>query len=65
MKPVEDAVLARYEKGTVTLRMSASRLLGKVGTAKSLPVLEASREGSSPEVRVLIDRAIEAIRSRG
>ncbi len=62
---IEDPVLARYEKGTVTLRMSACRLLGKVGSAKSLPVLEASREGSSPEVRVLIDRAIEAIRSRG
>jgi hypothetical protein len=61
---IEDAVIARYEKGTVTLRMSASRLLGKVGTAKSLPVLEASREASTPEVRVLIDRAIASIRSR-
>jgi hypothetical protein len=61
---IEDAVIARYEKGTVTLRMSASRLLGKVGTAKSLPVLEASREASTPEVRVLVDRAIESIRSR-
>lgn len=62
---IEEPVLGRYEKGTVTLRMSACRLLGKVGTAKSLPVLEASREGSSPEVRVLIDRAIESIRARG
>lgn len=61
---IEDAVLARYEKGTVTLRMSATRLLGKVGTAKSLPVLEASREASTPEVRVLIDRALASIRAR-
>jgi hypothetical protein len=61
---IEDPVLARYDKGTVTLRMSAIRLLGKVGTAKGLRVLEGSREASSPEVRVLIDRAVVAIRSR-
>lgn len=61
---IEKPVLARYDKGSVTLRMSATRLLGKHGTAKSLPVLEASRESSSPEVRVLIDRAIAAIRAR-
>jgi hypothetical protein len=61
---IEDPVLARFDKGTVTTRMSAIRLLGKNGTAKSLPVLEGAREGSTPEVRVLIDRAIASIRSR-
>ena len=61
---IEDPVLARFDKGTVTTRMSAIRLLGKNGTAKSLPVLEGAREESTPEVRVLIDRAIASIRSR-
>lgn len=61
---IEDPVLARFDKSTVTTRMSAIRLLGKNGTAKSLPVLEGVREASTPEVRVLIDRAIESIRSR-
>ncbi|PAW68164.1 MAG: hypothetical protein B9S38_11550 [Verrucomicrobiia bacterium Tous-C4TDCM] len=62
---IEDAVLARFEKGTVILRMSAIQLLGKIGSAKSLPVLEGAREAASPEVRVLLDRAIASIRSRG
>lgn len=62
---IEDPVLARFEKGSVILKMSAIRLLGKNGSAKSLQALEGSREASSPEVRVLIDRAVAAIRSRG
>jgi len=62
---IEDPVLARYPKASVTLRMSAVRLLGRVGTAKSIPLLEQSRGESTPEVQVLIDRAIAAIRSRG
>jgi hypothetical protein len=61
---IEDSVIARYPKASVTLRMSAARLLGRVGTAKSVPVLEQSREESTPEVRVLIDRALAAIQAR-
>jgi hypothetical protein len=63
--PIEDLVIARYAKGSVSLRMSAIRLLGRVGGAKSVTVLEESREASVPEVRVLIDRALESIRARG
>jgi hypothetical protein len=62
---IEDSILARFDKSTVTLKMSSIRLLGRVGTAKSLPVLEGSREGSVPEVQLLIDRAVASIRSRG
>lgn len=61
---IEDAVLARFEKGTATLRMSAIRMLHRVGTARSLAVLEGSREGAPPEMRVLTDRALVAIRAR-
>lgn len=61
---IEDSVLARYPKASVTLRMSAVRLMGRVGTAKSIPVLEQSREGATPEVQLLIDRAIIAIQAR-
>lgn len=63
--PIEDKVLARYPNATVTLKMSAARLLAKVGTAKSLPALESSRAAANPELRVFIDRAIAAIKGRG
>lgn len=62
--PIEDEVLSRYDEATITLKMSAARLLGKVGTAKSIPVLEASRAEAVPELRVFIDRALESIRAR-
>ncbi len=64
-QPIEDKVLARYGNATVTLKMSAARLLAKIGTAKSLPMLEASRGTANPELRVFIDRALAAIKARG
>jgi hypothetical protein len=62
---IEDAVLARFEKGSITLQMSAVRLLHRVGTAKSVPVLEEAKESAPPELKVLIDRALVAVRARG
>ena len=62
--PIEDLVLARFDGAKVTLQMSAVRLLGKVGTAKSIPVLEAALPDAIPELQVLIERALESIRAR-
>jgi hypothetical protein len=61
---IEDKLLARFEKTTITQRMSAVRLLERVGTAKSLPVLESALNDANPELKVLIDRALAAIRAR-
>jgi predicted Zn finger-like uncharacterized protein len=45
-------------------RQSAVRLLGKVGGSNSLPVLEAAKTDADPELRVLLDKSIQSIRSR-
>lgn len=61
---IEDKLLARFPETTITQRMSAVRLLGKVGTAKSVPVLEKARAEADAEMKLLIERALEAIRER-
>jgi len=40
------------------------RLLGKVGTAKSVPVLEKAQSEADPELKLLIQRALESIKGR-
>ena len=45
-------------------RSSAVRLLGRVGGTASLPVLEAALPDANPELRVLLEKAIAAIRGR-
>ncbi|RYG16665.1 hypothetical protein EON82_24740 [bacterium] len=61
---IEEKVLARFPQTTTVQRMSAVRLLGKVGTAKSVPVLEAELAAGNPEMKLLVNRALEAIRDR-
>ena len=61
---IEDKLLARFPETTITQRMSAVRLLGQVGTAKSVPVLEKAVADADPEMKLLIQRALEAIRGR-
>ncbi|WP_193214742.1 hypothetical protein [Luteolibacter marinus] len=61
---IEDRLLAHYPESTITHQMSLVRMLGKVGTEKSVPVLEAAREGAIDELKLLINRALEAIRAR-
>ncbi|MCW1925950.1 hypothetical protein OKA05_25550 [Luteolibacter arcticus] len=61
---IEDKLLARFPETTVTQRMSAVRLLDKVGTAKSVPVLEGARAEADPEMKMLIERALESIGKR-
>lgn len=61
---IEDPVLAHFAVAQVSMKRSATRLLGRVGTAKSIPVLEGARAGADSELVVFIDRAVAAIRSR-
>ena len=61
---IEDSVLARFPTASGTMKRSATRLLAKNGSAKSIPVLEAALPEADSELKVLIDRAVTAIRSR-
>ncbi len=46
------------------LRQSAVRLIGRVGSADSLPVLEAANANADAELKVLIRKSSESIRKR-
>jgi predicted Zn finger-like uncharacterized protein len=60
----EPTLLKRFPQTKGWQRQSAVRLLGKVGGANSLPYLEQAKTGADPELRVLLDKAIQSIRSR-
>jgi hypothetical protein len=60
----EPVLLKRFPTTKGWQRQSAVRLLGKVGGTNSLPFLEAARKGADPELSVLLDKSIQAIRSR-
>jgi len=60
----EELVLRRLASEDVSLRFSAVRVLGEIGTARSEPALEALRPEATSELEVLIDRAQDAIRGR-
>lgn len=61
---IEDAVLARFPTASAPAKRSATRLLGKNGTAKSIPVLEAALPQADSELTVLIDKALASIKAR-
>jgi predicted Zn finger-like uncharacterized protein len=61
---VEAPLLRRFADTDGMLRQSAVRLLGQVGGADSLPVLEACVGVSDPELKVLLGKSIASIRSR-
>ncbi|MDB6080410.1 MAG: hypothetical protein JWO82_4157 [Akkermansiaceae bacterium] len=60
----EPTLLTRFPNLPPTLKMSAIRILGRIGTAKSLPVIEAARPGATGEIRGMIDAAAASIKSR-
>lgn len=62
--PIEERVLKHFNDASPSMKRSAARLLGRVGTSASIPVLEAARPGADAELSVFIERAIVAIRSR-
>jgi hypothetical protein len=62
--PAEQALLRRLPTAEGSLRHSLVRLLGRVGGAASLPALQAGLPDANPELRVLLENSITAIRSR-
>lgn len=63
-QPIEDTVIGRFPETKGTIRYSAVRLLGRVGGARSLPVLTAAMGGGDPELKVLLDQSKKSIASR-
>jgi len=63
-QPIEATVIQRFPGTKGTLRYSAVRILGRVGGADSLPVLAAAATGADSELRVLLEQAQKAIRTR-
>jgi uncharacterized membrane protein len=60
----EPAMLKRFPQTKGWHRQSAVRILGRLGGANSLPYLETARKGADPELSVLLEKAIDSIRSR-
>lgn len=60
----EATLIGNFQAIVGAQRKSAVRLLGRVGGADSLPLLEAAAGGADPEMTVLIKNAIDAIRAR-
>ena len=61
----EETVIRRFNQSNEAIqRRSAARLLGRVGTSRSLPVLEEALPAADPELRVLLEKSIASVRSR-
>lgn len=61
---IEPLLLKQINSKDAPLQRSAIKLLGKAGSAASLPALQALINSDNAEVRVLTERSIEAIKSR-
>ena len=61
---IEPLLLKQIDSDEAPLQRSAIKLLGRVGTATSIPALQRYTSARDPEVRVLTERAISAIRAR-
>ncbi len=61
---VEDRLLEGFADLEPRQQMSAARLLGRVGTGKSVGPLEAVLPDAVPELRVTIEQAIRSIEGR-
>lgn len=62
--PAEPALIKRFGSSEGFVRQSVVRLLGRVGGAESLPLLEAALNGADAELKVLIEQSIISIRKR-
>lgn len=61
---IEPLVLKHLSDARISVRQSGVRLLGKTGTSKSVAAVSALANGSDPETKVIIDRALKAIQER-
>lgn len=62
--PIEATVIQRFPETQGMPRHSAVRVLGRVGSAESLPVLANAAGKADPELKVLLDNAEKSIRTR-
>ena len=62
--PIEAAVLQRFPETQGMTRHSAVRVLGRVGSAESLPVLAYAAGRADAELKILLDKAETSIRTR-
>lgn len=60
----EQKLLSSFSETKGPLRYSAVRLLGKTGSAASLPLLEATIPQANAELRILLEKSIRSIRER-
>lgn len=60
----EPGILKQFPDMQGTIRHSAARVLERVGTRASLPILEAALPTAEPELVVLIENATKAIKNR-
>ena len=60
----EATLLRRFATTEGMTRQSAVRLLGRVGGAESVPLLEAAATEANSELKVLLAKAVESIRGR-
>lgn len=60
----EPTLLNRFPQTKGWHRQSAVRLLGRIGGANSLPLLEGAKNDADTELKVLLDKAIQSIQSR-
>ncbi|MDP4845689.1 MAG: hypothetical protein NWR51_00365 [Akkermansiaceae bacterium] len=61
---IEPLLLKQINAESAPLQRSTIKLLGQVGSATSLPALQELIDSNNAEVRVLTERAIEAINAR-
>jgi hypothetical protein len=61
---IEPLILTELDSERPPLKRSAIKMLAKCGTSKSLPALRKLTSSNNPEVRVLAERAIQAINAR-
>ncbi len=60
----EATLLRRFPDTSGPKRQSTVRLLGRIGTADSLPILQAALAGADPELRVLLEKSKDSILGR-
>lgn len=60
----EPTILARFPQTEGIIRYSAARLLGRVGSASSLAVLEEAEAKADSELKVILEQARKAILGR-
>lgn len=61
---IEETVIDSYAGASTAIKISAARLLGRVGTSRSIEFLNSERPNASAELAITIEQALEAIRQR-